>query len=91
VVIGELVIEVSDDDADYSALRDIHEIQGMSLVVVFSCAYITQGPLVIRNSSMTSLFDFKHLEEINTLGLNFTEVSGQLFSAAIYGSSLSLL
>ena len=45
----------------------------------------TAGPLVVRNSSMTSLQEFRHLEEVNTLGLELVSVNGKLYSVAVYG------
>ena len=48
-------------------------------------AMTTAGPLVVRNSSMTSLQEFRHLEEVNTLGLELVSVDGNLYSVAVYG------
>ena len=73
VINGSLVIEVGDKAADFTALRNIETVRGLSLVLyVRMCGELSAGALVVRNSSMTTLADLWNLRSVGESGATVT-------------------
>jgi hypothetical protein len=85
VINGSLVIEVAEEEADFTALRNIEAIQGMLVRYVICMLTEVAGSLVVRNSSMTTLEHLWNLETIGSSGATET-VEGRAYSLVITGS-----
>jgi hypothetical protein len=77
-IITALEISLNDPQADFTALRDIRVLLGLLPLVdfyLFRCTYcLCEGPLSIKNSSMTSLSEFFSLTSIaQSQALNGTD------------------
>ena len=88
IIDSELIVDVDDTMADFTSLHDITSIAGLSFVRNrdLPLSHVIPGPLVIRNSSMTTLTSFANLEDINSGLAPGFDVDGKSFSLVVTGS-----
>ena len=84
MITGGLTITVSDRAADFTSLWYISEIRGMFVCAVQAQAQMLTGPLVVVNSSMVTMEEFRLLSSIGSSS-NRTNVNGNAYAVVIDG------
>ena len=84
IVTGGLTITESDRAADFTSLWYISEIRGMFVCAVQAQAQMLTGPLVVMNSSMVTMEDFRFLGSIGSSS-SHTHVNGNAYALVIDG------
>jgi hypothetical protein len=84
MITGGLTITVSDRAADFTSLWYISEIRGMFACAVRAQGQMVTGPLVVANSSMTTMEEFRFLASMGSSS-NRTHVNGNAYTLVIDG------
>ena len=75
---------MSDRAADYTSLWYISEIRGMFVCAVQPQGQMVTGPLVVVNSSMVTMEEFRFLASIGSSS-SHTHVNGNAYAVVIDG------
>ena len=87
MIYGGLNITLNDPSADFSAFFDITTLLGLGWLgdnILCLILYLFSGPLIIANSSMTSLDVFVHLTSV-VAGNSVVNVDGQPYGVVVAG------